>query len=75
MAEYRTKRDKYMNDHPVCEFPYCDKKSTDLHHMAGRIGNNLTDETKFKALCRPCRRWVEENPIGAKELGLSMNRL
>lgn len=75
LAEYRVVRDEYMREHPICEHPDCNHPATDLHHAAGRHGNNLIDVGKFRALCRDCHRWVEENPTAAKELGLSLNRL
>jgi hypothetical protein len=75
LALYRKVMDEYMAEHPICEFPFCVNKSTDLHHGAGRIGNLLTDKRYFKALCRPHHVTVETYPDNAKELGLSFSRL
>lgn len=74
LNEYRKKRDAFMKG-KLCEFPDCKEKATDLHHAKGRTGSLLTDERHFKALCRRCHRWVEENVIEAKRLGLSADRL
>jgi len=75
LRDYRKIRDEYLADHKVCQHPDCKNLSEDLHHAKGRVGSLLTDVRFFKALCRSCHRWVEENPEGAKALGLSLSRL
>jgi hypothetical protein len=75
LKEYRLVRDVYMADHTICEHPECSSPSTELHHKKGRIGNLLTDSRYFCALCHDHHEWAEKNPILAKELGLSMDRL
>ena len=75
LKEYRALRDGYLATHKVCEHPECKNLSEDLHHAKGRVGGLLTDVRYFKALCRRCHRWVEENPEQAKALGLSLSRL
>jgi hypothetical protein len=75
LKEYRVVRDAYMRDHKICEHPECSSPSTELHHSKGRIGKLLTNPLYFKALCNSCHFWVEKNPILAKELGLSVDRL
>ena len=74
LKEYRKKRDVFMKG-KLCEFPDCKEKATDLHHAKGRVGALLTDVRYFKALCRKCHRWAEENPDQAKALGISLSRL
>ena len=75
LAEYRALRDAYLKEHKICEHPECKSPSEDLHHAKGRVGDLLTDVRYFKALCRRCHRWVEENPTEAKSIGLSLSRL
>lgn len=75
LKEYRVVRDGYLDTHKVCEHPECKNLSEDLHHAKGRVGSLLTDVRYFKALCRRCHRWVEENVNEAKKLGLSVDRL
>ena len=75
LAKYRIVRDQYLKDHPVCEFYTCDCREVELHHGKGRTGDLLSNTDYFKSLCREHHRWVEENPVEAKELGLSFNRL
>jgi hypothetical protein len=75
LREYRLVRDLYMDEYTICEHPECSSPSTELHHKKGRIGNLLTDSRYFCALCHDHHEWSEKNPILAKELGLSMDRL
>ena len=75
LREYRKVRDAYMAEHTICEHPECSSPSTELHHKKGRIGSLLTDSRYFCALCHDHHEWSEKNPILAKELGLSMDRL
>lgn len=71
---YLKVREKFLED-KICEFPGCEAEATDCHHASGRVGNNLLDFKKMKALCRPHHVWAELNPVEAKELGLSQSRL
>lgn len=58
---YRKNRDKYMKEHPFCEarLENCTFKATDLHHKKKRIGDNLTNQKYFMALCRSCHNFIE----------------
>jgi hypothetical protein len=49
--------------------------TTEVHHMAGRIGNKLLDQKMWLAVCRPCHVFIEQHPAAAKQLGLSESRL
>lgn len=77
LKEYRKVRDEYMKNNPYCQarLDYCQVKSTDLHHKAGKIGKLLSDERYFLAVCRTCHERIERHPAMAKELGLSLDRL
>lgn len=72
---YRRVRDKYMKEHPICEYPGCHSTNITLHHMAGRVGLDLINIGNFKSLCVAHHRWVEEHPKEAKKIGLSKNRI
>jgi len=63
----------FLNDNPFCKV--CGKSATDVHHMRGKIGEDLTDSRYFLAVCRGCHTLIEENPTWAKEKGYSLNRL
>lgn len=75
LKKYRKLRDKYFEEHPVCEFPGCNSKEITLHHSRGRTGSFLTDVTFFKSLCLDHHRYVEEHPKEAQRMGLSQSRL
>jgi hypothetical protein len=75
LAEYRKKRDNYFKENPVCEYPECCSTDIQLHHKRGRIGALLSDERYFCSLCDKHHKFVELNPVVAKAMGLSMDRL
>lgn len=68
---------QFKKDHPICQARIkCSGALTeDVHHPDGRVGKLMLDSTKFKAVCRACHIWIEENPKQAKALGLSGSRL
>ena len=77
-VEYSKLRKLYLGSHPFCEAKLpgiCTAEATDIHHKSGKIGDDYLDVNNFIALCRACHIWLENNPIEAKELGLSKNRL
>lgn len=73
-TEYAKVKKLFLLANPKCQFEGCTAKSKDVHHMAGRIGNLLTDVSKFKALCRKHHDFVELNPTWAKANGYSLDR-
>jgi len=75
LKKYRRLRDKYFEEHPVCEFPGCNSKNITLHHKRGRVGAFLTDKRSFCSLCLPHHRYVENNPEEGRKLNLVLNRL
>lgn len=72
---YRGVRDEYMKIHSTCECRDCNRAATEVHHMGGRIGDNLINANLFLAVCRMCHRYIEEHPAWAKEEGYSVDRL
>jgi hypothetical protein len=77
LDEYSKKRMLFLIANPVCQAKLveCTGEATDVHHTAGRVGDNYLNMSKWRALCRNCHTWAENNPEEAKELGLSENRL
>lgn len=75
--DYKFHRDKYLEDHPICEAGTdgCTYYAWQIHHKKGRIGNLLTDTTFFMAVCGICHEWIERNPEHAKQKGWSISRL
>lgn len=74
---YSALRKEFLSEHPECEarLKMCRGEATDIHHMAGRVGDNLLDTDTWLAVCRPCHLWIEAHPEQSKELGLSESRL
>lgn len=80
--EYNKKRKKILAERPICECgrvdengKVCELPATTIHHPCGRIGELLTDEDNMIPMALPCHIWVELNPLEAKKLGLSKNRI
>lgn len=74
LREYNKLRDEFLKD-KTCQFPECNRTEVTLHHARGRIGNNLTDVSTFRALCWEHHQYIEVNPDVAKEWNLSLSRL
>lgn len=75
--EYLKIRKQYLLDQPYCQaiITGCEMNANQIHHQKGRIGELLNNTDHFLAVCENCHRWIENNPIKAKELGLSISRL
>jgi hypothetical protein len=73
MDEYSKKRLAFLAIKPHCEarISDCTQKSTDVHHKAGRTGDNYLNMSTWLAVCRNCHSWIELNAVEAKELGFS----
>jgi hypothetical protein len=74
LREYNKARDEFLKD-KTCQFPGCESEDVTLHHSRGRIGDNLTDVSTFRALYWHHHQYIELNPDVAKEWGLSESRL
>lgn len=61
---YKQMRRRYLQKTPKCE--RCGQSATEIHHKAGRTNNLLNDSKHFMAICRPCHRWVHDNPEDAR---------
>ena len=77
MDEYSKLRGLFLVAKPKCEAKLigCTASSTDVHHKAGRVGENYLKVGTWLAVCRSCHGWIETNPEAAKELGFSQSRL
>ena len=75
-SKYRKLRINFLEEKPMCQacLPGCTLKSTDVHHKKGR-GKYYLDVSTWLSVCRSCHNWIEKNPVQAKELGFSINRL
>lgn len=76
LAIYRPLRDKYLEDHTLCEIKssVCTGLATELHHKKPRA-YFLCDVTIFCASCRPCNDFVERHHEWAREKGFKIDHL
>lgn len=66
--EYSKAKKAYLALHPKCE--RCkNKKSDDIHHKAGRVGQWLCRYEYFAAVCRQCHNEIHENGVLARKQG------
>lgn len=75
LNRYKKARKAYLLEHPVCEVRGCGKPSEQIHHERGRIGDLLTNDKYFLAVCAECHQKIERFPKWAKEQGYSQSRL
>lgn len=53
---------------PLCE--RCGERvASQVHHMAGRLGDALLDAELFAGLCPGCHDWVHDHPADARAQG------
>lgn len=74
---YAIMRKKYLLNNLLCAAQLqrvCTKHSTDVHHMAGRIGDNYLDTKTWLPVCRSCHMWIEEHPKESKEMGFTQSK-
>jgi len=74
---YSKIRKEFLEENPYCQarIPECTIQATQVHHKAGREGDRLNDTSRFLAVCDSCHKWIELNPLKAKEQGYSLSRL
>ena len=74
--EYTKLRKEYLSDKEMCnaKLHCCTLRTTDVHHMAGRIGEMLLYKPYWLPVCRGCHDWIEAHPIESKEMGFSMSK-
>jgi hypothetical protein len=73
MRVYRKRAAEFLAERPQCAI--CRQRATEVHHMAGRVGPLLLDESRWMPLCRDCHRWATEHPAAAIEQGISLPRV
>jgi hypothetical protein len=73
---YSARRLVFLEAWPQCQFPLgCTNAATEVHHMRGRVGGLLLDESLWLALCHDCHVNVTEHPTFALAVGTSVSRL
>lgn len=73
MALYSLKKKHWIKGKRCSVFT--EKPATDIHHMKGRIGELLLDESNWLPVSREGHQKIELNPKWAKEMGFSDFRL
>lgn len=76
--QYSKARKEFLTENPICQvrsLPGCDYYASEIHHKAGRVGDNLTDKSNFLATCRYCHQKIELNPEWARKREFSISRL
>jgi hypothetical protein len=66
--DYSMLRREYLISHPYCEFPGCCEHAQQIHHKAGRRGNNFFRH--WMAICDAHHKWINRNPAEAREMDL-----
>lgn len=70
---YAKKHNAFLEANPICH--RCHSRATEVHHMQGRVGALLLDESKWLPLCHDCHREVTERPLWAIQQGYSLPRI
>jgi hypothetical protein len=73
--EYMKLRREFLESRPACEVPGCRKPATEVHHMAGRIGDAYLDVDRWLPICHDDHVYVTAHPAWAIEAGLSLPRV
>lgn len=76
-SEYSNKRKIFMSAHSMCQANIsglCTSTSTDIHHVKGRVGELLLDESYWMSVCRACHQWIETHPVEATQLGYRISK-
>jgi hypothetical protein len=66
--DYTMLRREYLISHPYCEFPGCCEHAQQIHHKAGRRGNNFFRH--WMAICDAHHKWINRNPAEARQMNL-----
>jgi hypothetical protein len=66
--DYAMLRREYLISHPYCEFPGCCDHAQQIHHKAGRRGNNFFRH--WMAICDSHHKWINRNPEEARTMNL-----
>jgi len=76
--EYSEGRKIFLSNYPLCQAhlpSICTQISTDVHHVAGRMGSLYLDRSNWLSVCRTCHSWIENNLKSAREMGLSKSKI
>lgn len=78
-AIYSSRRlEVYERSEGLCEARvsmYCSGRCEQIHHVAGRGGDDPHRLDNLLGVCYPCHRWIETHPLEAKREGFSRSKL
>jgi hypothetical protein len=74
--EYLPEAKQFIKENPVCMVgsPVCTKASQHVHHLKGRIGDNLTNKKYWMAACDKCNSWIEQNDLWSRQNGFKLSK-
>jgi hypothetical protein len=77
MKELKKLYPVFLAKHPNCEVklsPECTKKATCVHHINGRLKDNILNVETFMASCETCNLYVETHSALAKAKGVKKSK-
>lgn len=77
LKRYKAIRATFLEQHPFCVRCLADgieTPATDVHHVFGRDGDRLFDESNFLPVDRYCHEWLHAHPQEARALGWMQSR-
>lgn len=77
MAELRKLYPVFLEKHPLCEVrlsPDCTKIATCIHHVRGRLKDNLFNVKSWKSCCETCNLRAETHHKEAEEAGMKKSK-
>ena len=73
MRTYSAMRKTFLAAHPVCVVAEAlwgsKRRTTDIHHRAGRYNGNYLNEATWLAVSREAHQWIHDHPKEARERG------
>jgi hypothetical protein len=72
------RRKVWVRSEGACEgmvSKFCTRRCEQVHHKAGRRGDDPHRLDNLLGLCAPCHEWAHRNPVQAIEAGVSVSRL
>lgn len=70
---YTVLNKQFLKDNPICDV--CGGLANQVHHKVGRIAHRTLDTTEWLPVCNFCHHEIEMNPLWAKSMGYSKDRL
>lgn len=73
---YSKRRKLFLDEAPcAANLEGCTGEATQVHHKAGRTGDNFLNVATWLPVCDNCHIKIELSPVMAKERGFSLSRI